>query len=215
VADGSIYSDRDEICRAFEIYIAARFGQLMTNAVYNGFPGVIAISPDQRVEGERLVKIHPVLSEAELTQAASTVELFLNERNSGVGTEKRPPYQKSIAGPRFFALTSIFSLAVYVGIPSLVTALLFRGGLIFRVLGIAVVQKNGRRASRLRMLWRAIITWGPVFVLGWVALAQAFHEASALNLIFIFAFLVLALVSTLLPHRGLQDRLAGTWLVPR
>jgi hypothetical protein len=28
-------------------------------------------------------------------------------------------------------------------------------------------------------------------------------------------FAVLAVVSALLPERGLQDRLAGTWLVPR
>jgi len=37
-------------------------------------------------------------------------------------------------------------------------------------------------------------------------------NASALALA---VFVALAIVSTLLPERGIQDRLAGTWLVPR
>ena len=54
------------------------------------------------------------------------------------------------------------SLFVYVGLPALVAALLFRGGLVLLIAGVTYVRRDGARASRLRLFWRAIVVWGPV-----------------------------------------------------
>jgi hypothetical protein len=112
-------------------------------------------------------------------------------------------------------------------------AFLTRGGLSHRILGLSLVRSDGRRASRLRCAWRALLVWAPVTAL--LALStglEVWHWANwTLDdptryqwvywlavllwwaaLILLGAFLVMALWS---PSRSLHDRLAGTWLVPR
>jgi hypothetical protein len=107
------------------------------------------------------------------------------------------------------------SLAFYVGLPALVAALLFRGGMVLLIAGVTYVRKDGARASRLRLLWRAILAWAPSFlVLVVTILALAIHWVWQPYLALALLGL-LAVWSVALPTRGLQDRLAGTWPVPR
>ena len=106
-------------------------------------------------------------------------------------------------------------MLIYVGFPALVAALLFRGGLVLLIAGVTYAKKDGARASRLRLFWRAILAWWPVplvFSMAVLALATNWLWAPWLALAF---FGLLAAVSVALPGRGLQDRLAGTWPVPR
>ena len=57
-------------------------------------------------------------------------------------------------------------LAIYVCMPALIAALLFRGGLVLRMAGMTFVRRDGKRASRLRVFWRALVAWSPL----WLAL---------------------------------------------
>ena len=59
--------------------------------------------------------------------------------------------------PTVFAATS----GIYVGVPALIAALLFRGGLILLVSGVTFVRRDGARASRLRVFWRGLVAWSP------------------------------------------------------
>jgi hypothetical protein len=80
---------------------------------------------------------------------------------------------------------------------------------------VRYVRKDGVRASRLRLLWRAVVAWCPavpVFAVTVVALDKHLIWEPWLALAL---FGLLAAVSVALPTRGLQDRLAGTWPVPR
>ena len=107
------------------------------------------------------------------------------------------------------------TLLVYVCLPALLAALLFRGGVVLLVAGVTYVRKDGVAASRLRLLWRAIVAWGPavpVFIVAILALDKHWVWAPWLVLAL---FGLLAVLSVALPQRGLQDRLAGTWPVPR
>ena len=61
-------------------------------------------------------------------------------------------------------------LAVYVCLPALIAALLFRGGLVLRMAGIAFVRRDGKRASRLRVFWRALVAWSPLWLVLWLTL---------------------------------------------
>ena len=98
--------------------------------------------------------------------------------------------------------------------PGLLAALLFRGGALLRGFGVAIVRRDGRPASRLRALGRNFLAFLPFLVLvAWVFGIHARWEWLMITLLILLA--ALAVISALLPGRSLQDRLAGTWLVPR
>lgn len=93
-----------------------------------------------------------------------------------------------------------------------------------RILSIAVVKDDGTDANRLRMLWRSLIAWSPILLLPVVImfdapLMQMAGDQEVIRVIGLIAMaalslaLVLAAIAT--RGRGLHDRLAHTWLVPR
>jgi len=102
-----------------------------------------------------------------------------------------------------------------------VWAFLFRGGFTLRMMGLTLVRRDGRRASRWRCAWRAAVVWLPLAVIlylalvlkavdsPWTALAET---CCVLALGYVLACLGLALW---LPTRSWHDRLAGTYLVPK
>jgi hypothetical protein len=112
-----------------------------------------------------------------------------------------------------------------------VWAFLWRGGLSFRWLGLALVRSDGRKAAGWQCALRALVVWAPVTALWFAAFrlempfwsttpagdpdAWPLWLASGLwwaGLLLLAAYVVLALV---FPRRGLHDWLAGTYLVPR
>jgi len=113
-------------------------------------------------------------------------------------------------------------------------AFLFRGGLSYRLTGIALVRKDGRPAPRWRCAWRALLVWAGPLALFLAALLLELHHIglhwgsadpvapSALAWLAWLAWwlaVALLLLSVWLaqrnPARGLHDVLAGTYLVPR
>jgi hypothetical protein len=102
-----------------------------------------------------------------------------------------------------------------VALPAVIAALVFRGGLVLLVAGVTYVRHDGLQASRLRLLWRSVLTWSPVA--GAVVAAMAAMEMKTVSLALLSGLPVIVFAgwSLWLPQRGLQDRLAGTWPVPR
>jgi hypothetical protein len=90
-------------------------------------------------------------------------------------------------------------------------AVALRGGFWLRACGIAVVMDHGDEVSRARAAVRALVAWSWVplqvtaLVLGWSLLTAPIWLVKV-------GAVVWAAVS---PERGLQDRIAGTYLVPR
>ena len=103
-----------------------------------------------------------------------------------------------------------------------VSALAVPGGVVLRALGFAVVRTDGRQVGRLRSLLRVWIGWSPV-VLWWGSLgADPVTTLVAAELVTVGGFVVMLSLWCLgiawlivTPERGLHDRIAGTWLVPR
>jgi hypothetical protein len=109
-------------------------------------------------------------------------------------------------------------------------AFVFRGGLAIRLMELSLVRGDGRRAGRFRCAGRALLIWLPPTLLlfaavvldGWswsaagrsgaalVSWLAEFLRWSCLGLLALYP--VLAIRN---PERGPQDRLAGTYLVPR
>ena len=108
------------------------------------------------------------------------------------------------------------SLGIYVAMPAMIAALLFHGGLVLLIAGVTFVRRNGSRASRLQVFWRAIVTWTPL-ALAAILFGLIYHKGGLLAAGIATGLFFGGLVawSLALPGRGLADRLAGTWPVPR
>jgi eukaryotic-like serine/threonine-protein kinase len=91
----------------------------------------------------------------------------------------------------------------------LLCACALRSGVWLRAFGVAVVTSDGVEVSRARAVWRAAWAWS------WVPLqlvATAYGRAPG-SVAWLTALGLLYAATN--PARGLQDRLAGTYLVPR
>jgi hypothetical protein len=110
-------------------------------------------------------------------------------------------------------------------------AFLWRGGLSYRIVGLALVRASGRPALRVQCLWRALLVWAPVAGLltlslwlqdrGWLAVTVGAGSPWELTLASVTWYATLVLLAAYLglalwrPARGPHDYLAGTYLVPR
>jgi hypothetical protein len=145
----------------------------------------------------------------------------------------------SIALPVWMFLAPLAALALPVA-----ATYAFRGGPVFRLVGIEVRRRDGAPAGRWRCAWRGLLAWGGFVwfytLIAWIGV-KAMSSVSqptadgaagplltftqdqmwwALPSICCSESLILAsaaglLVAVLSPSRGLQDFLAGTRLVPK
>jgi uncharacterized RDD family membrane protein YckC len=130
----------------------------------------------------------------------------------------------------FFALQYTRGL-VFWPLAWVLWAFLWRGGLSFRWLDLALIRSDGRRAARWQCALRALLVWGPVVVLWMVGLwlpvwywrawptADATPWMLALSSWLWWAGAALlaayAALAVVFPRRSPVDWLAGTYLVPR
>jgi hypothetical protein len=207
----------ERIVRALQVHVAMRFRA--TNADPSRWEEPF-MDRSWRQVAARALAADSSPSAEEVDDAASIVSRFLENRRK----EGPPP---------------ILYLGLAVGLPliplmlqaalGLTSAALFRGGLVFRLLGVGVVSASGEEASRGRAFVRATIAWSP-FVVAGLALHWAIFtmgpsgEVPGLRGLpvpwLVFVALPTALLASIVwsarsPQRGLQDRLAGTYLVPR
>ena len=84
-----------------------------------------------------------------------------------------------------------------------------RGGFWLSALGVAVVTPDGREASRWQAAARAVVAWSWVPI---TAIVRAYGGPFHWVLGIVGA---LAAFAVAVPPRGVQDRVTGTYLVPR
>jgi hypothetical protein len=118
-------------------------------------------------------------------------------------------------------LTTLVTTLIGVATVALVGAVVFRGG-VMRILGLELVTTEGRLASRWRVLARTALAWAPVLLLALITvLGPSIGNAGVSGLLLsltpprLLLMLIGAIVAIVNPARGIQDRLAGTWIVPR
>jgi hypothetical protein len=118
------------------------------------------------------------------------------------------------------ALAVASGLFLVVAVFALFGAFLARGGFTLRAFGAAVVNRRGEPAARLRCLWRTVVTWSLVPLMLVVLDTKASIEGADLRTALLHSlpmalFAAGAVWAILHPSRSIQDRLAGTWIVPR
>ncbi len=105
----------------------------------------------------------------------------------------------------------------------MLSSALVPGGVVTRLLGLAVVTREGKEIRRWRSLARVLLAWLPAIMwLGYLVMSpkiQGWVPAPASPLVGVVLTLVaLAIGATWAiarPTRGPHDWLAGTWIVPR
>jgi len=139
----------------------------------------------------------------------------------------------NMAVPTFEGALEVAAMIALLAWPSVwvIWAFLWRGGLSYRIVQIALVRGDGRPAGRWQCAWRAFLVWVPLTALLLVSLwlnawywsvwhpGTPYRWVATLSSLTWYAaailLLVYAVLAVWLPTRSLHDRLAGTYLVPR
>ncbi|MGO9115627.1 MAG: protein kinase domain-containing protein [Thermoguttaceae bacterium] len=206
-ANRAEHAEKTVTDRQVAIFIASHYRATIANdAIWNSPIALALIKGEQRQFAEESVADHPAPTKEEIAAADAAVDPVVG-----------PLLKMSMPHPLFIVTVT---LAVYVCLPAWIAALVFRGGLVLRLAGVTFVRRDGRRASRLRVFWRALVAWSPLWLglIGFTIIVCKPDNILVNGLPFVlnFAlFFALAVLSVALPERGLPDRLAGTWPVLR
>jgi hypothetical protein len=193
--------------RVFAIYVASQYRSVITNTpAWTSLYAVSMIQGANRQFAERSVAEHPAPTEQDVREATAKLKPMLASLNNF-----------SLTRQRWVPLLAVSAAWIlYVGIPALIAALAFKGGLVLRALRLAVVRADGQPASRLRVFWRSVVAWAPLLLAPVLyAMLVPLSGPSWAAVPVVLLLVGLALWSLLLPERSLQDRIARTCLVPR
>lgn len=212
-----------EASAAMEIYIAGTYGPIVRDPKQWDSPiGRSLLIPPLRASIEKMVHDHPQPAPEEVAKSKALLQPLLDahvaERAQELG------FTGSRSKEDFIAASVLCVYLLVTAVLSLFCAVVFRGGMMMRVLGIAVVTNAGAEASRFRMLLRSLISWAPilltpVFITYLSPLIQRAGDDDMMQSIgvstLLILFLALCVAALATRGRGLHDRLARTWLVPR
>ena len=190
--------------RQLAIFIASHYGAIIANdRSWNDPIALSLIRGEQRQFAEQCLAEYPAPTNKEIADA------------DAVWNPPALQIAKSLK-PRPF-LMGFVMLAFYVSIPAVIAAVLFRGGLVLLMAGITFVRRDGKRASRLRHVLAGLGGLEPASADGAaVSLAHAPRNVKRVGVgTRLRADLLSGALSVALPQRGLPDRFAGTWPVPR
>jgi hypothetical protein len=193
--------------RQVGVYIAKHYGAVVTNqAIWSGPIAMTMIQGPARQFAQESVTKYAGAPPEEVKAAEEALKGFTPSID--ILNLQKNPWMPLVA--------FVSTLFIYVGLPAVLGALLFRGGLVLLTAGVTFVNAAGAPASRIRLFWRALVTWSCIGVGLVVFLALlAFLGTLWAGAAGLAAVALLAGGSVALPERGIQDRLAGTWPVPR
>jgi len=201
--------------RLIEIYIAEHLKDAAEEsaAVARAFPVMNRVRGEHEVTARAIAR-HPTRSPEDVKKADEIVAALLKNQSSGLVALGTPMALWSLA------VTMVGFAAGFVGVFAIVGSLVTRGGFTFRPFGAALVKNDGSLAGRPRAFLRALVTWSPIAVLCFLIVkgpnpAGADMQLTLLNTAILLMFIGGAVWALLHPSRGIQDRYAGTWIVPR
>ena len=189
------------------VVLAGRYGKIISGEKFWGRPETEAWHEAAR----KALGAGKAVTAAELRSAEDWTEPYVRDRREREKSLHGWLLGGTAAALNFLLLCALLGLGgtVLSGVPP---------GL--RMNALAIVTENGGPASRLRALCRGLLGWMPL-LLGSLALAlcQIVHGAAVafpfVALAFALALLWLLSLTIRNPSRGLNDMIAGTWLVPR
>jgi hypothetical protein len=204
--------------QAMEIYVAGKHSERLRDRRFWNSPVMQqGIAKRLQPTAESVAARHPSVSPQELALATTTIAPEL----ARLRTRQR--------GQNFSNLTPIVVTSVSAGLlllillPSIVSSLIVPGGLFTRMLGHAVVTRNGHEIGRMLSLGRVLVAWAPA--IAWLLYLASSPKVQGfvpnppnplLGTFLTLAALGIGVVFTIVrPERGPHDWLFGTWVVPR
>jgi uncharacterized RDD family membrane protein YckC len=166
---------------------------------------LLAVMPEgDKAVFESALKDYPAPAIEEVSQARMLLD-------SGAETRQAVTFEPTLRD----AATAALSSAAFFSIPAIIFAFLSRNGPLLYLFGIAIQTEEGSKASRWRCLVRAFAAWS-LLLLPWLVIVGG-HESIGNKLLLVLGPLTAggAVYSIIRPERGIQDRIAGTYLVPR
>ena len=202
--------------------------------------GWIRMSPAEReaIEAALVTRYRYVLADGRLLVPAAEALTTLGRDQQAIIRDllrRNPNAPRDVAGPtaarvndiisRVSALDGLawhqtfykrmFGLYMAAAVLALILNFAFRGGFL-RAMGLELVTADGRQASRWRVLVRTAVTWSPILL---VPILMPFAERALPHLAgtpwWTLGMLAGAVAIVVTPSRGVQDRIARTWVVPR
>ena len=210
-------AETPERLRAMEVYLAANFRTELTNDRVWTTALVDTDLARLRPVAARVATTHPALSDESIAAATRLLAPDVDRINAEYAAKIAPgvlPAVEVMAG----ALLAIGGGVDFV--LCLVGAVLVPGGVMFRLLGLAVVTRDGREIGRLRSIGRVLVAWS-LFLIWFASLlpsplaalqGPARIESAVVVLLVLLGGAVWSIVR---PTRGPHDVIAGTWIVQR
>lgn len=198
-----------------EIYMTEHLARVIEDSsTWGGRGGFTITGKGVRERATRALERHKTRTPEEVRRAEVTVAPMLAKQNRMIAK------LSNLRGMIAIFTATLGGTFIAVAFFAFAGALATGSGFTFRTFGIALVNRRGQPISRLRALWRAAIVWSPI-----VAVAVAFKlgpnimngsgTALALHLTLDGILIAGALWAWQHPALGIQDRIAGTWIVPR
>jgi hypothetical protein len=208
---------KPEMRTRVERYLAGKYGATLRDENFWKSTIMQELSHYRPIAIDVLAR-HPSVSEEELAQITVQVAPMIRRvRQSRNGGDGFVAVGTGMAGG-LGAISLLFVIVV-----SLLSSVIVPGGIVTRLLGLAVVTKDGAEVSRGRSFARALVAWLPAAVWlvaligsprigGWMPSPAALPWGSGLA---IGVMIVGAILTLSRPSRGPHDRLVGTFVVPR
>ncbi len=200
---------------AIETYLAGQHGALLRNPPLwsSSSQGQEGDQPELRRLASEIATRYPTVTSEELARSRETIRPILDR--------VRPPQGSGFArSPRATVLTLMMAIGSLLGVfSSIVSSIAVPGGVATRLIGLAVVTRDGAEIGRMRSLARTLIACAPILV--WLVSVPTQMDmgpgpGSVLAIGLVFSAMIAGVVWTIAAvNRGLHDRIAGTWVVPR
>ena len=210
--------------RKLSIFIKQRYQNIVLDPeVWNDPIAKIYLTIPDRDFIEQSVKDAPEASKEEIAEVNSYIE-----EKYFIEVIKRIEIWKAAAEKKILKSLGLafISMILFVIIPAMFASFCYSGGVLLLLFGLCVVREDGNPEPDVRIGLRSILTWilpvilGLVLYMGVYLIKKYFVPSLAVyptevTVIIVVVVLCMALFSTLLPVRGIPDRLAGTRLVLR
>jgi hypothetical protein len=204
-------ADRESI----EIFIAEHLQDETREAaaVARSFP-IATRAKGQYIFAERAIAKHQTRTPAQVKRAEQVVARLQAENAKRLNELKRPMALWALA-----LLMTTWTCA-FIAVGAVLGALVMRSGYTARAVGAALVNGRGEHASRLRALVRVVVAFLPAAAGVLILRAGPKTEDLTIGIAMLQTLPLLLLAAGAAwairhPSRGIQDRLAGTWIVPR
>jgi eukaryotic-like serine/threonine-protein kinase len=212
---GKLTAKEQEQRDLIEIYIAERLHDpAEESASYaRAFPAVSSLQRESLMAQQALVN-HPQRSPEQIKKADEVVGRLLASTSSGLNALNPPLVLWALMAFVASGAAGLVAALAFIG------ALVTRSGFTLRAFGAALVTADGCPATRFHAVRRMIVTWSPLALAWLIFTFSAPIKATTVSLALLYTLPLAILAAGAFwawrhPSRGIQDRIVGTWIVPR